>query len=126
MIPVAPPEARTEWRAILDVLVRADHAWQTPAALAKRLGRDVERLTDTLAEMDRGGWLALWERPDGVLVTLSAWAAQRLGARLVEAGGPGRWRWLRCAGSRDPRGPVGRTARPRTGRIALPAGAGSA
>ncbi|GIW88404.1 MAG: hypothetical protein KatS3mg108_2728 [Isosphaeraceae bacterium] len=85
---------RADWRAILDALIRADHTWQTPGALARWMGRDIEQLTDTLAEMDLAGWLAVWERPDGVRVTLSAWAARQLRVRLVEAGGVGRWRWL--------------------------------
>lgn len=74
--------------AVIGALLRADRAWQTPAELAGALGADLEDTTDCLAGLDADGWLVAWDAgdPDGPSVTLSARAAARLDARLVEHG----------------------------------------
>jgi hypothetical protein len=83
-----------DWRTILDALTSGPRAWVTPGGLATRLGREAEALTDELASMDVAGWLDIWERPEGVAVTLSAWGAERLGVRLAECGGGLSYRWV--------------------------------
>jgi hypothetical protein len=120
-VPPAPVlEIPAPWRPIVLTLLHAEQAWLTPAGLARRLQRDAEALTDVLAVMDRDGWLQVWEQPESVMVTLSAWAARGLGARLVCAG-PGGWRW---AARQLP--PGRHTGRPRgRRRPALPARVGA-
>ena len=90
------------------MLARGPSAWQSPHELAERLEMDPETLTDALAELDLAGWLTVWERPDGLVVTLSAWGASRLGLRLLETPGRLTFRWV-DADADEPR--IGR-ARP--------------
>ncbi len=75
-------EIKDAWQSILSSLIRGSVAWQSPVELAGRLGRDVDAVTDELASMHVAGWLSVWERPDGIVVTLSSWGAERLGVRL--------------------------------------------
>jgi len=96
--PVDLPEC---WSAALEALLTAPVAWRTPAQVAGALGRGVEEATDLLCELDLAGWVAVWESPDGPVVTLSALAAARLSARLVEVGAAATPRWAR-AGDPDP------------------------
>jgi hypothetical protein len=79
---------------ILNALTNGPRAWEPPAALAERLGEGEDRLTDELATLDVEGWLEVWERPEGLSVTLTAWAAERLGVRLAECGGGLSYRWV--------------------------------
>jgi hypothetical protein len=90
MIPITPPPS---WTAILTALTRGGQACRTPDDLARILQRDSEVLTDDLADMHIGGWLDVWERPDGIAVTLTPWAAARLGVHLTDGGRRGRPRW---------------------------------
>ncbi len=89
---------------MIEALVRAPIAWQSPAELASAMGREVEETTDLMAELDGDGWLAAWERAADVVVTLSVAAAARLGVRLVEAGRDEVPRWAR-PGDPEPRAP---------------------
>lgn len=83
-----------DWQPILQAIITGPFAWQTPVDLAATLAMDVDQLTDRLADLDSAGWLEVWEQPDGVSVTLSAWAAARLGVKLAEGRTPGTWRWV--------------------------------
>ena len=89
---------------IVETLVKAPVAWQSPAELALAMGRGLEATTDLLASMDAGGWLSPWDREVGMVVTLSVAAASRLGVRLVEVGQDEVLRWA-GAGEPDPPGP---------------------
>ncbi len=75
-----------EGRRIIEALVKAPVAWQSPEELARALGWDVEETTDLVAILDSDGWLSAWERERDVVVTLSVAGASRLGLRLVESG----------------------------------------
>ena len=90
---------------IVEALVNAPIAWQSPAELASALGRCPEETTDLLASMDAGGWLSAWEREVDVVVTLSVAAASRLCLRLVEVGPDEVPRWARPG---DPEPPIPR------------------
>ena len=88
-------------RGVLESLLAAPVAWQSPAELARATGLGDEEISDLLATLDVGGWLAAWEREADVVVTLSVAAASSLGVRLVEVGAEQVPRWAR-AGDREP------------------------
>ncbi len=88
-------ELSEEGRRIVEALVKAPLAWQSPAELASAMGRDLEETTDLLAALDAEGWLSPWEREFDVVVTLSVGAASRLGVRLVESGRDEVARWAK-------------------------------
>ena len=95
-------------RAVIRALLEAPLAWQTPAELARSLGGDLEETTDCVATLDAEGWLVAWDGCDGPgpAVTLSAEAASRLDARLVERGPDEMPRWA----TRDQDDPPARRA----------------
>lgn len=85
----------------LDCLRRGPIAWRSPEELAIRLGWDIETTKDELAELDAQGWIDVWEREFDLVVTLSAWGAERLGLRLIELGRDECPRWV-SVGDPDP------------------------
>src|SRR4051812_264339 len=89
---------------IVEALVSAPVAWQSPEDLASATGRTLDETADLLAALDASGWLEAWERPGEVVVTLSVAAASRLGVRLVEVGPDETPRWSRL-GMPDPKSP---------------------
>ena len=97
-------ELSEEGRRVVEALLGAPLAWQSPAELASATGLDVEATTDLLATLDVGGWLAPWEREPDVVVTLSVAAAAKLGVRLVESGRHESPRWA-SVGDPDPPAP---------------------
>ena len=92
---------------MVQALVKAPVAWQSPVELAKSMGLGVEEATDLLAGLDADGWLSAWERELDVVVTLSARGASRLGVRLVESGRDEVPRW---AGQGEPEPPRARAS----------------
>lgn len=74
------------WIPVLNALLRAPVAWQTPDQLAESLGRDGASATDVLCDLDIAGWIVVWESVDGPFVTLSPVGAKRLGVHLIEIG----------------------------------------
>jgi hypothetical protein len=96
-------ELSEDGRRIVDALIGARIAWQSPAELASALDRDLEETTDLLAILDADGWLASWDREVDVVVTLSVGAASRLGVRLVEFGQDEAPRWARSDEPEPPR-----------------------
>jgi hypothetical protein len=80
--------------AVVKALVRAPVAWQTPDDLAAALGWNAEQTTDVLALLDAAGWVEVWEREPGPVVTLSPLGAERLGVRLMERGAEETPRWI--------------------------------
>ncbi len=98
------PDLPDAWLTVINAVLDAPVAWRAPGEIASAIGRDSEETGDMLCELDLAGWLAIWHAEPGPLVTLSALAAGRLGARLVEVG-PGQVpRWAR-AGEPDPPAP---------------------
>jgi hypothetical protein len=97
-------ELTEAWRGVLEALASGQLAWQSPAELADRLGREVEETTDLLCDLDVAGWLEVWESETGTLVTLSPLAAERLGVRLIESGPDATPRWS-PVGEPEPREP---------------------
>jgi hypothetical protein len=89
------------WLLVLNALLEAPVAWQSPAEIGAAIGRGEEEVTDLLCDLDLAGWLSVWETESGPLVTLSALAAERLCVRLVEIGAAATLRWAR-AGDPDP------------------------
>ena len=89
-------------RRVVEALVKAPVAWQSPAELASAIGRGLDETTDVVAVLDAEGWLAAWEREADVVVTLSVAGASKLGVRLVESGRDETPRW---AGTGDPEPP---------------------
>lgn len=76
------------WRTVLDAM---PNGWTTPAAIASRLGRDVEETTDLLAAIDAAGLISVREveDTDELVVTLSPRGLGALRAGSVSrAGGP--------------------------------------
>ena len=61
------------WRMVLETLVAGMSPWMTPAAVADRLGLDVEETTDMLASLDAAGLVSVREPdgPDGPVVAVS-------------------------------------------------------
>jgi hypothetical protein len=88
-------ELPDDWMSILEAIRSGDAAWRDPRELAWALGRPVDAALDTMAEMHLAGWLEVWERDDGLVVTLSPLAAERLGTYLVETRQPDQTRWSR-------------------------------
>ena len=88
-------ELLDDWNSILNALIAAPIAWQSPAELATTLGLGIEETTDLLSVMDEANWVSVWDVEPGPLITLSTLAAHRLKVVLVEAG-PEEWpRWGR-------------------------------
>lgn len=83
-----------QWRAVLDAVRSGPVAWRSPAEVADALGWNVDQTSDELASMDVAGWVDIWEQDDGLVVTLSALAAEALGVRLVEVGSSESLRWV--------------------------------
>ena len=84
-----------EGRRIVEALIKAPVAWQSPSELAAALGINIEDTLDILASLDVEGWLAAWERELDIVVTLSIGGASFLGLRLVEIGRDEVPRWAR-------------------------------
>lgn len=95
-LPMAIPEIPSLWNQILETLIAGPAAWQSPEQIASAIGRDPKTIGDTLALMDAAGWLEVWECPEPVeiRVTLTSWAASRLGVRLAEFGQDLGLRWI--------------------------------
>ena len=92
-------------RGVIKAILAAPIAWQSPAELIRALGIDAEEETiDTLAVLDAGGWLEVWERDDEIVVTLSVAAASKLDVRLVEVGPKEVPRWAN-RGEPEPKAP---------------------
>ena len=70
-------------RRVLRALIAAPIAWMTPSHLAAKVGGDREATLDALADLDSAGWLDPWELDGELFVTLTTYAAERLGVRLV-------------------------------------------
>lgn len=100
-------ELSEAWGRVIGALVRGEVAWQGPEEIASAVGRSIEETMDELAEMDAAGWLEVWERESGPVVTLSALGAERLRVRLVETGADATPRWA-LAGDPDPPEPRAR------------------
>ena len=83
-----------EWKPILNALIAAPIAWQSPAEIAATLGRGIEETTDVLSLMDDADWLSVWDVEPGPLITLSTLAAHRLKVVLVEVGPEELPRWV--------------------------------
>jgi hypothetical protein len=89
------PPIPERWNRIVEAIADGPSAWMTPTALASALGLDEDETLDEVASMDVGGLLDLWERAEGLVVTLSALSASRLGRHLIEQGPSGQLRWAR-------------------------------
>jgi hypothetical protein len=100
-------ELSEEGKRVIEALIGAPLAWQSPAELASATGLDIETTTDLLASLDADGWLSPWELESDVVVTLSVGAAARLGVRLVESGRDEASRWARAG---DPEPPIPRAS----------------
>jgi hypothetical protein len=96
-------ELSEEGLRIVEALVKAPVAWQSPAELASTMGLGIEATTDLLAFLDADGWLSAWEREFDVVVTLSVEGASRLGVRLVEFGRDEVPRWAGLGEPEPPR-----------------------
>lgn len=103
------------WRRVVTVLVKGPSAWKAPRAVAQALHWDVDETTDILASLDESGWIEVWERPEGLAVTLSPLGAERLGVRLVERRGFGSTPCWAEQGEREP-GPTPAFGHARTAR----------
>jgi hypothetical protein len=90
---VEPPDV---WRPVLDALIAAPIACQSPDDLAVALGLDVDEMTDRLSLMDEAGWIAVWDGEVGPIVTLTPLAAERLQVVLIERGPDETPRWARA------------------------------
>jgi len=86
-------ELSTDGQRMIEALIKAPVAWQSPVELARSMGRDLEETTDLIADLDAGGWLSPWELGSDLVVTLSVLGASRLGVRLVESGRSESLRW---------------------------------
>jgi hypothetical protein len=75
------------WRTVLDAM---PSGWTTPAAIASRLGRDVEETTDLLAALDAAGLVTVREPEgaDGPVVTLSPRGVGALRAAVARSNAP--------------------------------------
>ncbi|WP_145273533.1 hypothetical protein [Tautonia plasticadhaerens] len=89
---------------ILQAIAGGPTAWLTPEELSFLIGLDRDETLDAVASMDLEGQLDIWERPEGIVVTLSALSAVRLGVHLVELGPKQVLRWAR-EGDPEPAAP---------------------
>jgi hypothetical protein len=89
-----PDDLPDAWRDVLAAIVSAPVAWSSPAAIAERARLDVDDVTDRLAELDEAGYVAVWDRDDGPVLTLSALGAERIGVRLGRVKGRKNPAWL--------------------------------
>jgi hypothetical protein len=95
---------------ICEALVSAPLPWLTVEQLLGSLQTDTDLVVDALADLEGLGWLASWEDwPEGIAVTLTPWAAEQFGVRIVEDGPRFRAHWV-------PEG-VPEPAPPRAGRV---------
>src|SRR3954447_15594941 len=53
------------WGPVLDALVAAPIAWQSPGQVAEVLAAGVEETTELLCRMDVEGWIAVWDGEAG-------------------------------------------------------------
>lgn len=98
-------------RAVALALLGAGLAWQTAEELALASGGDLDATADALARLDLDGWISVWDRPEGPVVTFSPLGAERLGIRLVESG-PGEVpRWASRGDPEPPAPPAKHVAR---------------
>jgi hypothetical protein len=74
------------WRPIVDFLMKAPIAWQSPDQIATGLGWPLESTMDKLCAMDETGWISVWEDNQGVQVTLTVRSAELLQVNLIETG----------------------------------------
>lgn len=81
-------------RCVLRTLIAAPIAWLAPSHLAAKIGGDREKTLDALAELDSAGWLDPWEIDGDLFVTLTTYAAERLGVRLAPGGRSDTMRWV--------------------------------
>jgi hypothetical protein len=79
-------EVSQSWRTVLDAM---PSGWTTPAAIASRLGRDVEETTDLLAALDAAGLISVREPEDedGPIVTLSPRGVGAVRAAVARSNG---------------------------------------
>ena len=102
--PSPDPSCAEVWDRILRAIAEGPTACVTPEALAPSIGLDLDRTLDEVASMDIEGLLDLWERPEGIVVTLSTLSAVQLGLHLIELGPNLALRWARD-GDPDPAPP---------------------
>lgn len=100
---------RRQW--VLQFIYDGERAWRTPDEIVEGSGGSREETLDLLAEMHVEGWLEVWERSSGPLVTLSSRAARALGAHLISPERGTEWRWGAGTGS----GPGRSGGKPRAG-----------
>ena len=109
------PEVSQSWRTVLDAM---PSGWTTPAAIASRLGRDVEETTDLLAALDAAGLVSVGE-PEGVsdpVVTLSPRGVGVVRAAVARSNAPRDHREPAMAGAWS--SPYDRPSRARTSATA--------
>ena len=87
---------------LVDALVEARVAWQSPSELSQATGLGIEEVNDQLAELDLSGWLDVWEYDDRLVVTFSVVAASMLRLRLVDGGFDQDPRWARLSDPEPP------------------------
>jgi hypothetical protein len=99
-------------RLITAAIVAGPLAWRTVDQLVAAVGLPADDVLEHLAEAEADGWLASWEEwPLGVAVTLTPWAAEILGVKVVEDGPRQSPRWA-SAWAIEPSPPkAGRTFR---------------
>jgi hypothetical protein len=86
-------EIPEDWSVVLDALIQAPVAWQSPEEVAIAIGLGVDETTDILCALDLAGWVVVWDSTEGPYITLSPLGAERLAVRLVEVGPAGTLRW---------------------------------
>lgn len=93
-------------KLILEALIGAPLAWQTPDQLADLAGLGIDRTLDALAGLDEAGWVEAFEAwPAGAAATFTARGAAALGLRIIEVGMNEVPRWAR-PGAPEPPAPA--------------------
>jgi hypothetical protein len=98
-------ELSDAWRVVLNALVEAAVAWQSPEEIAGTIECGIEETTDLLCDLDLAGWIEVWDGASGPLVTLSPLGAERMGVRLVEIGPDATPRWAPVSDPEPPAPP---------------------
>ena len=83
-------------RALIEALIEAPLAWSSPRELARRTRTGPDEVLDLVAVLEEAGWLEGWDREVDAVVTLTPWAAELLGVRIVEVGESELPRWARA------------------------------
>jgi hypothetical protein len=110
------------WTRILQAIAAGPMAWRSTdevISVVADADADEDSILDAVADLDVEGLIEVWEQPEGIVITLSALGAGRLGLRLVESGPKLIARWAKQDDPEPMPPPVRRPPHPPGGFFAV-------